>query len=84
MDKILMKVRAILLYEHWTIEWMFRILFSINILMPAFTYDEHYYTIIVLGFSVVAFWLYIARLKVFAGRSTCCPPLMCRASPSAV
>jgi len=66
MDKILMKVRAILLYEHWTIEWMFRILFSINILMPAFTYDEHYYTIIVLGFSVVGFWLYVARLKVFA------------------
>ena len=61
-----MKVRAILLYEHWTIEWMFRILFSIDIMLPAFTVDNHYYSTVVLGFSVIAFWLYLGRIKGLA------------------
>ena len=52
-------------YSNKFIDWVCRILISLNILMPGINYSDHFYPLDVLIITVVSFWLYISRLKVF-------------------
>ena len=47
-------------------EWVFRILFSINLLMPGINFATASYPLSVLGIVLAAFWLNIFRLNKIA------------------
>ena len=53
----------LLYYNNAVIEWTARFLFSINIVIPGLTDSDHAYPLDVLLIVLIAFWLFIGRLK---------------------
>ena len=57
-------IKRWLYYDSKFLEWLLRILFTFNIVMPGWNFQGHYYPLDVLLMTLIAFWLYIYRLKV--------------------
>ena len=53
-------------YDNKFIDWTIKILFSINLILPGINEDILGYPLNVLILTLISFWLYIYRVKVFA------------------
>ena len=60
------RLKQYIFYSNSFIEWMCRILVTVNVIIPGINYSDHAYPLDVLVLTVLSFWLYIYRLKVFA------------------
>ncbi len=65
---IIMKIKNRIFYHNRFTEWTCRILLSLNILVPGFLFGDidHFYPLDVLLYTLIAFWLYLYKLHVFA------------------
>lgn len=55
-----------LLFDSKWIEWICRILISLNLVIPGFTYSIHFYPLNVLMITLLGFWLYLFKIKIIS------------------
>ncbi len=56
-------IRIIVFMDNKAGEWLCRILISLNIIMPAFNFSDHFYPLVPLAITMIAFWLFVVRIK---------------------
>lgn len=59
-------MRKYLFYNNNILEWTCRIILSINLILPGINYDNLNYPLDVLIMTLIGFWFYIYKLKIFA------------------
>ncbi len=59
-------MRKIIFYDNKFVEWVCKLLFSVNLIMIGINYESHYYPLNVLIIIMVAFWFYSFKLKLFS------------------
>jgi hypothetical protein len=59
-------MKEIIFKDNKFLEWTCRILISINLIWPGLQYPSVSYPLNVLLITLIAFWLYIYKLKVFS------------------
>jgi len=48
------------------VEWLTRILITINLIFSVTVEDEHYFPLIIIGLSLISLWLYCYKNKLIA------------------
>jgi hypothetical protein len=64
--QILTSLRRILFYDGKVLEWIIRILITLNIILPGFPYADHAYPLDVLIMTALGYWFAVWRLKLFS------------------
>lgn len=59
-------IKRFLFFDHVILEWLIRILITLNIILPGFPFADHFYPLDVLIMTALGFWLHISRLKLFS------------------
>jgi hypothetical protein len=62
MDRPGILLQRFLFYRPTWMIWLFRIIFSLNILIPCLVFEDHYYPAMVLLGSLLAYWLDVGKL----------------------
>ncbi|MFT3823572.1 MAG: hypothetical protein QM731_06605 [Chitinophagaceae bacterium] len=59
-------IKRFLFYDSRILEWLIRVLLTLNIISAGVPRNNHGYPFDVLVLSAIGFWLYIGRLKLLA------------------